>query len=185
MIGRRNLCYNCRPHCGQMCLVRPVERPLVCSAGCQNPSPPLRRQRSHRWEASSHQIDYTLPPIPHANPCKSENLIYTWRAGGPARVHSKQAGDVLLDIHFPSITPLVANHPWPCWWCLHSFNWFSISNCHLQKSSLPARHIQSTCQLAFSIDSDRGLAGVLSKKHLRGFFRTLPFGLCDWGLKML
>lgn len=64
------------------------------------------------------------------------------------------------------------------------FNWFSISDCHLKKSSLPARHIQSTCQLASSIDSQRGLAGVFSeKKHLRGFFTTLLFGLYNWRLK--
>lgn len=55
-------------------------------------------------------------------------------------LHWKQADNVLLNAHFFQIDLLVAKRARPCRRCLCSFNWFSISDCHLKKSLLPARH---------------------------------------------
>lgn len=61
-----------------------------------------------------------------------------------------------------------------------SVNWFSISDCHLKKSSLPTRHVQRTYKLAPSIDSKRGL-NEKKKKTLKGIFHNTAF----WTLQLV
>lgn len=176
MIGRRNFSCSRRPHWDQICLVRssrPIKRPLVCSAVCQKPSPAVCSHWSHHWETSPHQ---TCPWR-----CSSFwTLISTSSAEAGIR-KLKTSRQCAIEYPFSPHKPAggkscVALLVW-------SVNWFSISDCQLKKSSLPTRHVQRTYKLAPSIDSQRGLNEKKKKKHLRGFFTTLLFGLYNWWLK--
>lgn len=82
-----------------------------------------------------------------------------------SRLHSKQAGNVLSNIHFLSIDQLVANCAWPGWRCLCSFNWFSINVWRTRYLS-----DTSTCQLPSSIESEWAFIRVLRIKNIKGDF---------------
>lgn len=147
----------------QICLVRysrAVKQPLVSGAGCQSPSP-----------APPNAL---IPPQKRPSPSDPPpSLRRSRRSLPPRRCYRYQ-----FPTHEPSDTGGVHRRRRLC-----SFNWFTISDCHLKRRSLPARRVQSTCQLASSVDSESGLTGVVSqgkkKENSRGFFTTLLFGLCD------
>lgn len=177
MIGRRIFSCNCCLHQGQMCLVRylrAIKQPLVCSVGCQSPSPaPWTHSCDHR-DATPHQTRPNTALHGCSYPPTAQGLgLGTFNCKLPVHYYR------YLDISFLPINPLM---------------WTSLTGgvcaplIGLRSAIVTWRggcYLPDMCQLVSSTDSPNGLAEVVSppqqKRRGGGIFHNTAY----WTLRLV
>lgn len=126
MIAGRNFSCKCRVLWDQICLagcLRPIKLPPVSRAGCQKVS--LHSGFTNPTTESRLFIGPPYPASTRLSTPRTASASATFKAIGYPFCSHRSAGGKRSVAH---------------WQSLCSFNWYSISDCHLKNNSLAGRH---------------------------------------------